>query len=245
MARKVLAGNWKMHKTRGEARAFVEAFLPLIEPLAADRLVILCGPYTCLDILSANAGPYAVGAQNVHWENSGAYTGEIAPVMLTELGVLYAIVGHSERRQYFNETDATVNRRLKAAQAHDLTPILCVGESEALRLAGQTESHIRFQLDHDLKDIDLDRLIVAYEPIWAIGTGKTCAPVEANRIIGLIREHVGQANLPVLYGGSCNPGNIDAIMAQDKIDGVLVGGASLEVQSFARIVNFEAVAVTS
>ncbi|MBW4697376.1 MAG: triose-phosphate isomerase [Aphanocapsa lilacina HA4352-LM1] len=239
MRRKVLAGNWKMYKTRGEAHAFLEAFVPLISPGAENREVILCGPFTCLDVLNAQAGPYAVGAQNVHWADHGAYTGEIAPQMLVELGVRYVIVGHSERREYFNETDSTVNRRLNNAQDHDLIPILCVGETESVRKDGMTEAHIRSQLDRDLELVDLRRLIIAYEPIWAIGTGKTCEANEANRVCAMIRKHVNFEGVPILYGGSVKPENIDELMAQSDIDGVLVGGASLEAKSFARIVNFE------
>jgi triosephosphate isomerase len=160
--------------------------------------------------------------------------------MLVELGVRYVIVGHSERRQYFGETDETVNRRLAAAQRHGLTPILCVGESLQQREQGLTESWIVGQLDRALTGINLQNLVIAYEPIWAIGTGKTCAAAEANRVIGLIRQHLGADHLPILYGGSVKAGNIDELMAQPQIDGVLVGGASLDPQEFARIVNFQA-----
>jgi triosephosphate isomerase (TIM) len=180
-----------------------------------------------------------LGAQNVHWENEGAYTGEISGPMLTEIGIRYVIVGHSERRQYFGETDETVNKRLLAAQRHGLTPILCVGETKQQRDAGETESHISSQLSQDLVDVDQENLIIAYEPIWAIGTGDTCEESEANRVIGLIRSQLKVSNVPIQYGGSVKPNNIDAIMAQPEIDGVLVGGASLEPASFARIVNYQ------
>ncbi|MEM9138174.1 MAG: triose-phosphate isomerase, partial [Cyanobacteria bacterium P01_F01_bin.42] len=179
-------------------------------------------------------------AQNIHWEDSGAFTGEIAGDMLTELNVRYVIVGHSERREYFGETDETVNLRLKAAQRHGLTPILCVGESKAQRDAGETETHIFSQLEKDLVDVDQSNLIIAYEPIWAIGTGDTCAATEANRVIGLIRSKLSNQGMTIQYGGSVKPGNVDEIMAQSEIDGALVGGASLGAESFARIVNYVA-----
>jgi triosephosphate isomerase len=180
-----------------------------------------------------------LGAQNVHWEESGAYTGEIAASMLTEIGVRFVIVGHSERRQFFGETDVTVNLRLKAAQKHGLTPILCVGETKQQRDTGETESIISAQLKKDLVNIDQTNLIIAYEPIWAIGTGDTCESKEANRVIGLIRNELTNPLVPIQYGGSVNPNNIDEIMEQPEIDGALVGGASLKADSFARIVNYQ------
>ena len=180
-----------------------------------------------------------VGAQNVHWEDNGAYTGEIAGEMLTELNVRYVVIGHSERREYFGETDETVNLRLRAAQRHKLTPILCVGESKAQRDAGETEAHIFSQLKKDLVGVDQSNLIIAYEPIWAIGTGDTCAATEANRVIGLIRSKLSNQDVTIQYGGSVKPGNVDEIMAQPEIDGALVGGASLDPESFARVVNYE------
>jgi triosephosphate isomerase len=158
--------------------------------------------------------------------------------MLVELGIKYAIVGHSERRQYFGETDATVNQRLKAAQKHGITPILCVGESKQQRDAGETETWIASQLQNGLQGVDLQNLIIAYEPIWAIGTGDTCEAKEANRVIGKIRSQLDYRDLTIQYGGSVKPDNIDEIMAQPEIDGVLVGGASLDPNGFARIVNY-------
>ncbi|MBD0364171.1 MAG: triose-phosphate isomerase, partial [Coleofasciculus sp. C3-bin4] len=180
-----------------------------------------------------------LGAQNIHWEDEGAYTGEISGSMLTEIGVRYVIVGHSERRQYFGETDETVNKRLLAAQRHGLKPILCVGETKQQRDAGETESIIINQLKKDLVDVDQQQLVIAYEPIWAIGTGDTCEASEANRVIGLIRSQLKNPDVSIQYGGSVKPNNIDEIMAQPEIDGVLVGGASLEYASFARIVNYK------
>jgi triosephosphate isomerase len=237
----VIAGNWKMFKTQAESAAFLSGFLPHLEETPLVREVVLCPPFTDLSLLSKflHGSRVNLGAQNVHWEENGAYTGEIAAPMLTEIGVRYVIVGHSERRQFFGETDVTVNLRLKAAQKHGLTPILCVGETKQQRDAGETESIISTQLEKDLVDIDQNNLIIAYEPIWAIGTGDTCESKEANRVIGLIRGQLTNPLVPIQYGGSVKPNNIDEIMAQPEIDGALVGGASLEADSFARIVNYQ------
>lgn len=241
MRKIILAGNWKMHKTQAEALEFLEAFKPLVTDTPEEREVVLCVPYTALGTLSKHLHGSAVrlGAQNIHWEDSGAYTGEISGPMLKELGVRYAIVGHSERRQYFGETDETVNQRLKAAQKHGLTPILCVGETQEQREANETESHIFSQIEKDLVDIDQQNLVIAYEPIWAIGTGKTCEAPEANRVMGLIRSKLTNKDVTIQYGGSVKPENIDEIMAQPEIDGVLVGGASLKADSWGRIVNYQ------
>jgi triosephosphate isomerase len=237
----VIAGNWKMYKTQSEASEFLQRFLSELENTSEDREVLLCAPFTALGIISKSlhGSRVQLGAQNVHWEDEGAYTGEIAAPMLTEIGVRYVIVGHSERRQYFGETDETVNKRLLAAQRHGLTPILCVGETKQQRDAGETEQLIASQLKKDLVDVDQQNLIIAYEPIWAIGTGDTCEVSEANRIIGIIRSQLKVADVPIQYGGSVKPNNIDEIMAQPEIDGVLVGGASLEADSFGRIVNYQ------
>lgn len=230
-----------MHKTQAEALEFLQAFLPLLENTPEDRDVILCAPFTTLTALSKNlhGSRVQVGAQNIHWEDSGAFTGEISGPMLLETGVRYVVIGHSERRQYFGETDATVNQRLKAAQSHRLTPILCVGESKAQRDANQTESVIFEQLEKGLVGVDQNNLMIAYEPIWAIGTGDTCASSEANRVIGLIRSRLMNSNVTIQYGGSVKPDNVDDIMAQPEIDGALVGGASLAGEDFARIVNYQ------
>jgi triosephosphate isomerase len=236
----VIAGNWKMYKTQRESSEFLQNFMAELEPTPEEREIILCAPFTALDVMSKSLHNSRVqlGAQNVHWEDEGAYTGEIAGPMLTEIGVRYVIVGHSERRQYFGETDETVNKRLLTAQRHSLTPILCVGESKQQRDAGETELLIATQLKKDLVNVDQGNLIIAYEPIWAIGTGDTCEALEANRVIGLIRSQLNVSNVPIQYGGSVKPNNIDEIMAQPEIDGVLVGGASLDAGSFARIVNY-------
>jgi len=230
-----------MYKSQAEALAFLEGFLPLVDfDTRVLRRVILCAPFTALTVLGAKLEEQALalGAQNIHWAEQGAFTGEISGSMLSELGVTYVIVGHSERRQFFGETDETVNLRLKAAQKQGLTPILCVGETKAQRDADHTEALIATQLAAGLVGVDQENLIIAYEPIWAIGTGDTCAALEANRVIGQIRSQLDNPGLSILYGGSVKPENIDEIMAQPEIDGALVGGASLEPDSFARIVNY-------
>lgn len=241
MRKIVIAGNWKMFKTQAESLEFLQGFIRSLDQMPEEREVILCAPFTALPSLSKNLHGSIVylGAQNVHWEENGAYTGEIAAPMLTEIGVRYVIIGHSERRQYFGETDETVNLRLKAAQRFGLKPILCVGETKQQRDTGETEAVISSQLEKDLVDVDQENLVIAYEPIWAIGTGDTCEVNEANRVIGLIRSQLSNPNVSIQYGGSVKPNNIDEIMAQPEIDGVLVGGASLEPESFARIVNYE------
>jgi len=230
-----------MFKTQAESLEFLQGFLPTLENTPQEREVLLCAPFTALNVLSKNlhGSRVQLGAQNVHWEAYGAYTGEISGPMLTEIGVRYVIVGHSERRQYFGETDETVNLRLKAAQRYGLTPILCVGESKQQRDAGETESLITMQLEKDLVDVDQQNLVIAYEPIWAIGTGETCEPKEANRVIGAIRSQLTNPHVSIQYGGSVKPDNIDEIMAQPEIDGALVGGASLEPASFAQILNYK------
>lgn len=240
MRKVIIAGNWKMYKTQAEALEFLRGFLDEVGNTPEEREIVLCSPFTALGTLSKNlhGSRVRVGAQNVHWEEVGAFTGEISAPMLLELGVRYVVVGHSERRQYFGETDATVNLRLKAAQRHGLIPILCVGETKQQRDAGQAEAVIISQLEQDLMEVDQERLVIAYEPIWAIGTGDTCDATEANRIIGLIRSKLNYPDVSIQYGGSVKPGNIDEIMAQPEIDGALVGGASLDPRDFARIVNY-------
>jgi len=237
----IIAGNWKMYKTQGEATEFLMEFISRIDDAPENREVVLCVPFTDLTIVnkSLHGNRIRLGAQNVHWEDCGAYTGEISASMLTEMGVRYVIVGHSERRQYFGETDETVNLRLKAAQTHGLIPILCVGETKQQRDADETEQIIINQLERDLVGIDQERLVIAYEPIWAIGTGENCEVSEADRVIGLIRSRLSNPNVTIQYGGSVKPSNIDEIMAQPQIDGVLVGGASLAAADFAGIVNYK------
>jgi triosephosphate isomerase (TIM) len=237
----IIAGNWKMYKTQAEAQEFLQGFLNQVSDTPDDREIVLCAPFTTLGALSRNlhGSRIQVGAQNVHWEEVGAYTGEISAPMLTELNVRYVVIGHSERRQYFGETDETVNLRLKAAQKYGLIPILCVGETKQQRDAGEAESVIATQLEKDLVGVDQQKLVIAYEPIWAIGTGDTCESGEANRIIGMIRSKLSYPHVTIQYGGSVKPGNVDEIMAQPEIDGALVGGASLEAKDFSRIVNYQ------
>lgn len=237
----IIAGNWKMYKTRAEALEMLQKFLDQLDETAEDREIVLCVPFTALETLSKalHGTRVRLGAQNIHWEAEGAYTGEVSGPMLADLGVRYVIVGHSERRQYFGETDVTVNLRLKAAQKYGLIPILCVGESKQQRDAGEAEALITSQLEQDLVDVDQQNLVIAYEPIWAIGTGETCEAGEANRITGLIRSQLKNSNVSILYGGSVKPNNIDEIMAQPEVDGALVGGASLAPADFTRIVNYQ------
>ncbi|HEY9860610.1 MAG TPA: triose-phosphate isomerase [Candidatus Obscuribacterales bacterium] len=242
MRKIVIAGNWKMYKTQAESLEFLQGFMSELDATPDEREVVVCAPFTNLGLLSKSlhGSRVQLGAQNVHWEDAGAYTGEIAGGMLAEIGVRLVVVGHSERRQYFGETDETVNLRLRAAQRHGLTPILCVGETKQQRDASETEAVIFNQLAKDLVGVDQQNLVIAYEPIWAIGTGDTCEATEANRVIGLIRQKLTNANVSIQYGGSVKPDNIDEIMAQPEIDGALVGGASLDPKSFARIVNYQA-----
>lgn len=246
----VVAGNWKMHKTQAEAQAFVAA-LPA-QTKAEERVeMILCAPFTALSSLQQSLQGAAVklGAQNLYHEPKGAYTGEISAGMLLACGVSHVIIGHSERREYFNENDVLVNLKLKAALESGLNPILCVGESLSEREAGGFEQKILKQVELGLSGIQLspsyhERILIAYEPIWAIGTGKTCDDAEANRILGLIRQQVARqfgegcaAAVRLLYGGSVKPSTMAAQISQPHIDGGLVGGASLEPDSFAELVK--------
>ena len=230
-----------MHKNQEQSLAFVQKFKSEIENTVEGREIVLCAPFTSLTVMSKNlhGSKIMLGAQNVHWELEGAYTGEISGEMLQEISVTYVIVGHSERRQYFGETDETVNLRLKAAQKFGFQPILCVGETKEQRDAGETENIIINQLKAGLTGVDQNNLVIAYEPIWAIGTGDTCESKEANRVIGIIREQLDNKDVPIQYGGSVKPGNVDEIMSQPEIDGALVGGASLKAEDFARIVNYQ------
>jgi triosephosphate isomerase len=245
----LIAGNWKMYKTAAEATAFVRAFLPMIVDVA-DVEVVLAPPFTSLATVAAlTAGArVAVAAQNVHFESEGAFTGEVSAKMLREAGVTHAIIGHSERRQYFAETDASVCLKVKAALAGGLTPILCLGETLAERESGQTFAVVERQLRGGLDGIpaaDASRIVVAYEPVWAIGTGRTATPEQAQEVHARLRgllalqwSDAAAASVRILYGGSVNPGNIKTLMAQPDIDGGLVGGASLKPDAFAEIVKF-------
>ena len=222
----LVAANWKMFKTRAETRAFCERFRP---PEGVD--VVVCPPFTSLDV--AVESGFTVYAQNVHWAGEGAYTGEVSAPMLLELGVAGAIVGHSERRQYFGETDETVARRTLAGLEAGLGVIACVGESEEERESGQTELVLRLQVESIADAVgEHERLVLAYEPVWAIGTGRTATPELASEAHAFVK---GILAVPVLYGGSVKPDNAVELLGQAEIDGALVGGASLEVDSFEAI----------
>jgi triosephosphate isomerase (TIM) len=242
----LMAGNWKMYKTAQEARTFVEHLGRLLHNQPAKELpdIVLCPPFTALstikEVLSNTGLPIVLGAQTMAAQEEGAFTGEISVGMLLEFQVRYVILGHSERRQYFNETDDSVNPKIATALRAGLTPIVCVGESLAQREAEETDSWVHGQVVAALKGFsheDRSRMVFAYEPIWAIGTGKVCEAPEANRVIGLIRQAAETPQLRVLYGGSVKPDNIEGIMAQPEIDGGLVGGASLEPESFFKLIQ--------
>ncbi len=244
-----MAANWKMYKTPDETRAYLKDFIPMVAGHDRDEIVI-CPPYTdvATAIEAARGTNISIGVQNVHWKADGAYTGEISAPMLLCLGVTHAIVGHSERRQYFGETDDTVNLRLKTALESGLTPICCVGEVLEEREAGMTDDVLRRQCVrafHSISAKKAAKLIVAYEPVWAIGTGKTATPELAAEAHAVIRREATEifgeefaAQLRILYGGSVKPDNVSSLMAQEEIDGALVGGASLDPKSFASIVKY-------
>ncbi|WP_269622987.1 triose-phosphate isomerase [Prochlorococcus marinus] len=240
MRKTVIAGNWKMHMTCASAVEYMTKFLPLAKEFPSDRDVVIAPPFTAISTLSSllKETDVFISSQNVHWEDQGAFTAEISPQMLLEHEVRYAIVGHSEPRKYFSESDEQINLRARSAQSNGLIPIVCVGESIEQRERGEAERVIRRQVEQGLEQLDANNLVIAYEPIWAIGTGRTCESKEANRICGLIREWVGTSDLVIQYGGSVKPSNIDEIMSMSDIDGVLVGGASLDPISFGRIANF-------
>jgi triosephosphate isomerase (TIM) len=247
----LIAGNWKMYKTSTEGAAFIRELAGQIEGLD-DRDVVVAPPFTGLQdaVCAAAASTIMIAAQNVFWEDEGAYTGEVSPAMLTDLGVTAVIIGHSERRQHFGETDADVQKKVHAALEAGLLPIVCIGETETEREQGKTEEILSRQLAQGLFTLqaqDAGRIALAYEPIWAIGTGKTATPEIAQEAAGFIRRRLVDAAgagaaeaVRLLYGGSVRPDNIDDLMAQPDVDGVLVGGASLNVGSFARIVRFVA-----
>jgi len=237
----ICAGNWKMHKTAGEAAAYVEEFLPLTAAVPDRVTIVLCPPFTALAAVSQRLGSDRVrlGAQDVHWERSGAFTGAVSAPMLRDLAVKYVIVGHSERREYFGDTDDIVRLKTTAALENDLTPIVAVGETLAIRDAGNAIEHVirqtRAALD-GLNDTQIARIVLAYEPIWAIGTGRNCDPAEANTVMSAIRSCTpALSDVPILYGGSVKGENIAAYMAQSEIDGGLVGGASLDPAAFAAL----------
>jgi triosephosphate isomerase len=247
--KKLIAANWKMYKNPAQTEEFFRAFLPLIFEHHRDEIVV-CPPYIDLQaaLESAKGSQIAIGAQDVYWKDEGAFTGEISSPMLVALGCTHVIIGHSERRQYFAETDDTVNLKLKAALEHGLTPIVCVGEVLEEREAGLTEDVLRRQCLRAFNAISAKKaakLVIAYEPVWAIGTGKTATPQMASDAHLLIRGESAKAfgdefaaQLRILYGGSVKPENATALMSEEEIDGALVGGASLDPKSFAAIVKY-------
>ena len=243
-----IAGNWKMYKTSAEAAAFAEELKKLYHD--TDVKAAICAPFTQLETLvkAFEGTGIGVGAQNVHFEKEGAYTGEISVDMLKEIGVDYCVVGHSERRQYFAETDETVNKKLKALLPSGIVPILCVGEVLEEREEGREQEVVRMQVEKALEGIeasDAEKLVIAYEPVWAIGTGRTASPQQANEMCACIRmtlenlyDDVVSDRIVIQYGGSVKPENATEIMKMEEIDGALVGGASLEASKFSEIINF-------
>jgi triosephosphate isomerase len=251
--RPIVAANWKMHKTHLEAIQAVQKLSYLLDKDDAEKVeVVVCPPFTALravqTLLEADKLPYGLGAQDVHPEERGAFTGAISPPMLEALKVRYVIVGHSERRQLFGEDDALVNRKVRAVFAHGMTPILCVGETAEERDADGTETKVSQQVRRSLEGVERERaasLVIAYEPIWAIGTGRNAEPTDAGRVVEVIREALRSKYddelariVRVQYGGSVKPGNIRGFMAHPEIDGALVGGASLDPEEFALIVKY-------
>ncbi len=247
MRKPIIAGNWKMNKTASEGAKLVNELAPLVKDANCD--VVVCVPAIDIPaVAEAIKGTnIQLGAQNVHFEAHGAFTGEIAADMLKEYGVKYVIVGHSERRTYFNDTDETVNKRMHAALNAGITPIVCLGETLEQRRTGKTEEVLDEQIEKSLKGVDdLSRIVIAYEPIWAIGTGVTATADQANETIGYIRKKCAEVFCPkcaekvrIQYGGSMNAGNCKELMAMPEIDGGLIGGASLKADAFSAIVNYD------
>ena len=248
MRKPLIAANWKMYKNPTESTAFLTSFFPLIKNNTAAEIV-LCPSMTSLPALvdAARGKSVHIGAQTMHWLNDGAYTGETSPTMLTAIGVTHVLIGHSERRQYFNETDTTVNLKLKSALAHGLVPIVCVGEHLTEREAGLTANVLELQTSMALEGIDptiASPIVFAYEPVWAIGTGRTATPEIAEDAHKLIRAQIAKsltpelaASIRILYGGSVKPDNAQSLCCLEDIDGALVGGASLDPNSFAQIIK--------
>jgi triosephosphate isomerase len=245
MRRPFIAANWKMNKTIPEAMDFLHLFLPSVSDIH-DADIVIAPPFTSLfglaeKLVGTNVN---LAAQNVYYEEQGAFTGEISPGMLEDVGCEYVIVGHSERRQYFNETDETVNRKITISQKHGLRVIFCIGESLNEREAGKTYEVLARQIRNGLREVDSQKLVVAYEPVWAIGTGRTATPDQAQEAHQFIRGQLGEIydhradSLRIIYGGSVTTANIDSLMACPDLDGALVGGASLKPDSFERIVKF-------
>lgn len=248
MRKAVIAGNWKMNYSPADAVKVINELKPLVKDATCE--VIICPTFVCLDAaLKAAAGSNVkIAAQNMHFEESGAFTGEVSPKMLQDMGMEYVVLGHSERRQYFNETDEALNKKVKAAFAHNITPILCCGETLEQRESGVTDTFIASQIKADLDGLSKDlaeKVIIAYEPIWAIGTGKTATKEQANETIAAIRKVVLEMfgkevadKVRIQYGGSVKPNTIKDQMAMSDIDGALVGGASLKAEDFSQIVNY-------
>ena len=243
----LIAGNWKMNKTPSQAQEFAQQLKK--SNLPSNVEVLVCPPFTAMSEVAQTIKDSAIklGAQNMHWEIKGAYTGEISGEFLIDLGCQYVILGHSERRRYFSESDEVINKKIVTALKIGLKPILCVGEQLSERESNQTFQVIKRQLDNGLFGVsNIDNIVIAYEPVWAIGTGKTATPEQAKEVHFYIRENITQkygkdvaSNLRILYGGSVTPENIDILMTQDGIDGALVGGASLKLESFLRLVNYQ------
>ena len=249
MRRPFIAGNWKMHKTNSEAVKMVKELVDLVSGVE-DVDIAICAPATALSDINKEVADtnVALGAENMFWEEEGAYTGEISPLMLNDVGCKYVILGHSERRGYFNETDEDVNKKVKTALAHQLKPIICIGEKLEEKEAGETKDIVKRQALAALEEVeesDLETITIAYEPIWAIGTGKSATAEDANEVIKYIREVLREEfgkvadKMRIQYGGSVKPHNIAEFMATSDIDGALVGSASLEAESFADIVKFD------
>lgn len=247
MRQPMIAGNWKMHMTNTEATVFVEQLKTLVTDAGCE--LVICPPFTAISTVAdlAEDTPIRVGAQNVFHEESGAYTGEVSPSMLTDLGVSYVIVGHSERRSIFKEADRCVNKRVRIVLQHGMSPILCVGESLNQRESGETVAFIHSQLEMGLLGVPAEEMtgvVIAYEPIWAIGTGRTATAEQAGEVCQSIREKIATMYTPeiaeqvrILYGGSVKPENAKDILAQTHVDGALVGGASLEAETFTGIIK--------
>jgi len=257
MSRKpIIAGNWKMNLLQSDAKALFEGIKGFVKDFTAQQLptVVVAPVFTSLSVVNSvkcdcgcGGDKISIAAQNCHWEKSGAYTGELSVEMLADAGCSYIIIGHSERRQYFSETDEMINKKAKAILAGGLIPIICCGETLEQREAGVTDEHIATQIRaalNGLSEEEISKSVIAYEPIWAIGTGKTCDSIEANRVIAMIRNVVKQVSsesageaIRILYGGSVKPSTIEEQMSQSDIDGALIGGASLTAESFNEIIS--------
>lgn len=250
MRRPIIAGNWKMNETIDQSLDLVTKLKPEVAKVN-DLDIVVCPPYTALFAVgkAIRGTNIFLSAQDIYWEEKGAYTGEVSPVMLTDLGCKYVIIGHSERRQFFGETNQSVNRRVKAALKFNLTPIMCVGERLEEKERGVTEGVVREHITRGLEGLSREevlKMVIAYEPVWAIGTGKTATPDQAQEVHSFIRGLLGElydeviaSQVRIQYGGSVKPDNISDLMRQEDIDGALVGGASLDARSFAQIIKYE------